>query len=227
MLNIDQRSDNFTVPIALTERALRLGLIREGSRILDPDAMQAAARLRADKYIRELGWLSSDDIDADGGESDAYDDHATHFAVLAPDHEVGDQAVATVRFVQRPDGQVPMRSLFPEVGRFGPICEVSRYIARDRIASLALRAVMVAQLLERRATGVAMVSQDLADHLNDQGLANQSFAGPRAAEAYDDEEQVAIALDAASTATDERYRGLVQLARRHDWGGLMQEAARV
>lgn len=198
--------------------------IREPHAVLDHDGTQAAAVLRGDEYIVRRGWLSEASLSPSGGETDHFDEHSTHFAVLESDATGSIEASATVRLIEPVSGELPAYELFPELRDSIDAHEVSRYIAHTPSASLAIRAVIVAHLLESNVPGVAIITRGLQRLLGKQGLVVRELMAPRVAPMYGSHPQVAIEVDAAASAEQPELADLVAVAMRHDWDAVLQGA---
>jgi N-acyl-L-homoserine lactone synthetase len=211
-----------------SERSLRLFHVREGAERLHLSGALAVERLRADEYIDRRGWIEPTQRNADGGETDQFDDVASHFAVLTRDLDGTNAAVGGVRLVRPLNGVLPIHTSFPALaGLHDGYIEVSRYIARDSAASLALRAVIVAELRQAGARGIAIISDGLRKLLTRQSFIVHTIAGPEVIETYGRRPQVAIEVDVQACAAQPILSELVELAADRRWSDLITTATGV
>ncbi len=111
---------------------------------IEPDIFLAARQLRANKYM-DLGWLSEQSRDSDGGEHDNDDLRSAEFAIVSNDDDAA-RVIATQRLIMKDsemEEPLPVERFFPEIHVAAGEGEYSRLISdskdkRERsLASLA------------------------------------------------------------------------------------------
>ncbi len=131
--------------------AYEVALLAVGESVYRPEAFLAARQLRYAKYT-ELGWLSKDVRDTDGGEHDEYDAYAAQFGVMK-NTPYGSRMIATSRLIVRNGTLLPVEKDYPEVYGTNPVqpgeTEASRLISDSKnkkeraLATFALERAMV------------------------------------------------------------------------------------
>lgn len=143
-----------------------------------PNEFLAQRRLRANIYINERHYLSEEAREADGGESDYSDPHATQYVVLE-NCKPQPRAIGALRMIQKGKELLPAEEIFhDEIGGELPAnsLEASRFIARHRartaqtMVSIGLVRVAVLQALSQESNIYAVVEEPLAKRFQQIGL---------------------------------------------------------
>lgn len=156
-----------------------------------PEYFDGLTRLRANTYVHELNFLSSDHLDAEGREIDVDDDRAVNFAVVENNYHSASVVGSGRLIVKRAmDDELPIENHFPEIFQDVPAAngsvEVSRFIARHHDAptqhrvGLAVIRALTFHAVETGAdpTAYAIIEKPLARLLTDIGLPVKKLAEP-------------------------------------------------
>jgi N-acyl-L-homoserine lactone synthetase len=146
--------------------------------VTHPDEYLAQRQLRANVYIDECNFLPPGARQADGGESDEFDDFATQYVVLE-NHDKGVRAVGALRMIHKQYGDLPAEELFAsELQQKLPkqSLEASRFIARhdekvsQALISIGLVRVAILQAQQEQGDIYAVVEEPLARRFSQIGL---------------------------------------------------------
>lgn len=155
-----------------------IGKVAAPGCVTRPDEFLAQRQLRANVYIEECNFLPASARQADGGESDANDIHATQYVVLEKrDQKV--RAVGALRMIHKQNGILPAEELFEgELSEELPSqsLEASRFIARNSekmsqaLISIGLVRVAILQAHQEQGDIYAVVEEPLARRFSQIGL---------------------------------------------------------
>ena len=121
------------------DSAFWIGKVAMGNTVIKPVYYDGLSRLRAKVYVDEMHFLTAENLDTFGRESDQDDARSAHFAVIenASSQNSGSaRVVGSARLILKGTNNksLPIESYFPEVFEGNPLedgsIEVSRFIAR-------------------------------------------------------------------------------------------------
>ncbi len=172
-----------------------IGKVALGTEVILPDYYDSLLKFRGKWYVNELHYLTEDQIDTFGRESDLDDKRSVHFAVVENDqidNNTQARVIGSGRVISKTswDEPLPVEQYFPEIFNKRPLepgsVEVSRFIARheDRqtqhIVALALIRAMTHYSVESKVRAdYCIIEEPLLNLLTSIGIPVEKLAEPK------------------------------------------------
>lgn len=194
-----------------------VGAVAVPGSVIMPDEFTSQRRLRANVYINECAFLPEDAREADGGESDKSDSHATQYVVFENNQTT--RAVGALRMIQKGPGLLPAEELFAdELDGALPSnsLEASRFIARhtektaQTMISIGLVRVAILQALTQESDIYAVVEEPLARRFGQIGLVYDVLCSGKVLAEYNNTNNKLLRFQ------PERIMDIVKIDKRYD-----------
>ncbi len=157
--------------------------------VINASQYDDVGRFRADKYVRDFGFLPENSVDAEGREFDSDDERSTQFAVIEK-QGIDTRVVGSGRLIHKRSQQdlLPVEKYFPEAFSDGNgvsvgDVEVSRFIASHEnpqtqhlIGLAVIRALTFHSNLIETERDYAIVERPLASMLSGLGIPVEELA---------------------------------------------------